>query len=193
MVLPQALLLPLALMPLYIFEPRYQQMLAHALENDRMFCIALMKPGITEATRSDQFYSTVGIGLIRACVGMENGTSNLILQGLNRVQITGWIQEEPFRIAQLKLLPSLDAESVESQALGAKVLELCSELKARGAQVSELLDKQLSQVNDPSALADIVSHTFVGDPFARQQLLEALSVPDRLRLLIAHLQQQLTA
>ena len=30
--------------PLHIFEPRYREMLVHALAHHRMFCVALLKP-----------------------------------------------------------------------------------------------------------------------------------------------------
>ena len=33
-----------ALLPLYIFELRFRQMLEHALQHHRMFCVALVKP-----------------------------------------------------------------------------------------------------------------------------------------------------
>ena len=43
------------MLPLFIFEPRYRAMLAHCLEQNRMFCVALMKPGVTEAAGPDDF------------------------------------------------------------------------------------------------------------------------------------------
>ncbi len=193
MTLPNALLLPFALLPITIYEPRYRKMLAYALEHDRMFCIALMKPGVTDAEEDEQFYQTAGIGLVRACVMRDDGVYNLILQGLVRVQLTGWVKVRPFRVARIVPLPNEPSASPETDALSAKVLELCSELKDKGAQVPTPIEKQLASIDDPSALADIVSHTFIRDPFARQQLLEDLSVPSRLRRLISRLQEELLA
>src|SRR5439155_10742953 len=68
MPLPGALLFPHALLPLYIFELRYRQMLKHALSHHRMFCVALIKPHCAEWQSSADFFHTVGVGLIRACV-----------------------------------------------------------------------------------------------------------------------------
>jgi Uncharacterized protein, similar to the N-terminal domain of Lon protease len=85
MPLPGAILFPHALLPLYIFEPRYRQMLTHALAHERMFCVALLRPERTEWKDEDDFFDVATIGLIRACVGRGDGTSNLILQGLQRV------------------------------------------------------------------------------------------------------------
>src|SRR5215471_18893756 len=50
MTLPNATLFPQALLPLYIFEPRYRQMLAEALHTNRMFSVAMQKPGNSRET-----------------------------------------------------------------------------------------------------------------------------------------------
>ncbi len=194
MVLPRALLFPHALLPLHIFEPRYRAMLAHALAGDRMFCIALKKPGVQEAQSADDFFQVGGIGLVRACVGNADGTSNLILQGLARVRFTGYTQERPFRIARLKAVRTEgDAGSVEIEALGAKVIELCREFKDRGVELPAPLEAHLVQLSNVDFLADLVAAQsfFVSDPFARQQLLETGSLAERLRLLIQYLHAEL--
>lgn len=187
MVLPGALLFPHALLPLYIFEPRYRAMLAHALAGARMFCVAMMRPGASEARRDSDFFPVAGVGLVRACVGKGDGTANLILQGLARVRLTGYRQTKPFRIADIEKIESEDSDSITAEALGAKVLELCQRFKEAGAQLPGQLDTFLSHLTDPGMLADLVAHTFVADPFERQQLLEEADVAARLRLLIRSL------
>ncbi|PYI88642.1 MAG: hypothetical protein DMF03_09985 [Verrucomicrobia bacterium] len=92
MPLPGALLFPHALLPLYIFEPRYREMLDHALARERMFCVTLIKPDRLQWKSPDDFFHVATIGLIRACVGRGDGTSNLILQGLQRVHFTDFVQ-----------------------------------------------------------------------------------------------------
>jgi Lon protease-like protein len=191
MVLPGALLFPHALLPLYIFEPRYREMLAYCLDGQRMFCVALMKPGVREALTEDQFFHVAGCGLVRACVGREDGTSNLILQGLRRVRFTGFASEEPFRIAKIEEIASQAGNPVETDALGAKVLELCQRLKERGLQLPGQLDTFLSHLTNLDMLADLVGHTFISDPFQRQKLLEEPLIPARLRLLIKLLAAEL--
>ena len=191
MVLPGAMLFPQALLPLYIFEPRYRAMLAHCLQGDRMFCVAMMKPGVGEATRPEHFFQIAGCGLVRACVGKEDGTSNLILQGLARVRFKGFVQEKPFRIAKIEPVASEDIDTIEAEALGAKVLELCNQFKERGEQLPGQLDQFLSHLTNLEMLADLVAHTFVSDPFSRQELLEETNVPARLRLLIRFLGAEL--
>ena len=190
MPLPGALLFPNALLPLHIFEPRYQQMLEYALRENRMFSVALIKPQRTQWKSTDDFFHTAGVGLIRACVGRGDGTSNLILQGLRRVRFSAFDQSEPFPIARIEPLESETSTTVETEALGAKVIELYSNLKTAGRQLPEKVDKYLENLNDMEMLADLMAATFVNDPMRRQQLLEELSLNRRLRLVIQYLREE---
>lgn len=190
MPLPGVLLFPHALLPLYIFEPRYQLMLEHALRGQRMFCIALVKPHRQQWKSTDDFFNVAGVGLIRACVGRGDGTSNLILQGLRRVRFHSFEQSDPFPIARIEPLKSTAAPSVETDALGAKVIEIYSKLKDNGRQLPEKVDRYLSHLGDAEVLADLMAATFINDPLRRQQILEALVVNQRLRLLIQYLREE---
>jgi Lon protease-like protein len=188
MPLPGALLFPHALLPLYIFEPRYRQMLKHALGHHRMFCVALLKPHCADWQSPADFFQTAGVGLIRACVERSDGTSNLILQGLERVRFADFEQEPAFPIATIERLESASDFSVETDALATKVLELYSNVKADGPrQLPPKVDRYLSDLSDPAMLADLVASTFVSDPLRRQRVLEELSINQRLRLVIQYL------
>jgi ATP-dependent Lon protease len=190
MVLPNALLFPNALLPLYIFEERYRSMLQFCLGHNRMFCIALMKSQVSDAVEDDDFFHVAGLGLIRACVGNDDGTSQLILQGLARVKFKNFVQQKPFRVAQIHELPSKAGNTVEAEALSAKVIEICRSLKEKTEGLENILNNQIAASANPEAVSDFIAQAFVRDPFQRQEILEELSVCRRLRLLISHLQQQ---
>lgn len=190
MPLPGALLFPRALLPIYIFEPRYRDMLDYALKHQRMISVALVRPEHAEWKSPDDFFNIAGVGLIRACVDRGDGTSNLILQGLERVRFTGFEQEFPFPIATIEPLESELVPSVETEALATKVIELYSALKGNGKQLPVKVDRYLSDLADPELLADLVASTFISDPLRRQRVLEELSINKRLRLMIQYLRDE---
>lgn len=190
MPLPGVLLFPNALLPLHIFEPRFRAMLAHALDDDRMLCIALVRPERQQWRTSDDFYPVSTVGLIRACVGRADGTSDLILQGIRRVKFSDFEQESPFPIARIKPLKTRTRLTVETDALAAKVLEFYSGLKESGRELPEKIDRYLTDMNDPEMLADLIASTFISDATRRQDLLEELDLNQRLRLLIQYLREE---
>jgi Lon protease-like protein len=191
MVLPNAVLFPHSLLPLHIFEPPYRQMLVHCLDGDRMFSIGLVRNGITEPESLEDIWPVAGVGLIRACVGNDDGTSNLVLQGLARVRLLDLTQEQPFRIAEIELLQPNRGNLIEAEALCVKVKELCAQIQKLGVRLPANLMKQMQQIDDPEVLADVVAAAFISEAQLRQQLLEASGVPDRLRLLIQLLRSQI--
>ena len=191
MPLPGAVLFPNALLPLYIFEPRYREMLEQALKRDRMFSVTLIKPSCPEWHAPEDFFHLATVGLIRACVGRGDGTSNLVLQGLHRVRFTSFEQETPFPLAKIDIVESENNATVETEALGEKVLELYRKLKRTERQLPPKVDRYLAQLGDLEMLADLVASTFVEDPLRRQRMLEEPSVNQRLRLLITSLQDEI--
>jgi Lon protease-like protein len=192
MPLPGAVLFPHALLPLYIFEPRYRDMLEHALRHDRMFSVALIKPSCPEWQAPEDFFHFATVGLIRACVGRNDGTSNLVLQGLHRVRFSSFRQETPFPIARIDIIESRNnTATVKTEALGEKVLELYRKLKRAERRLPPKVDRYLAQLGNLEMLADLVASTFVDDPLRRQRMLEESSLNQRLRLLITYLQDEI--
>src|SRR5437868_102828 len=123
MTLPNATLFPQALLPLYIFEPRYRQMLKDALHSSRMFSVAMQRPGTTREVPEP----VAGLGLIRVSVGHRDGTSHLILQGIARVQLKETVKYKPYRVQRIQTLETPPCDNVKVDALVAKVRELLEE------------------------------------------------------------------
>src|SRR3954463_3118867 len=98
MTLPDVAFFPQALMPLHIFEPRYRQMLRDVLATNRIFAVAgLDQRKMGKKSVSEPAHRIAGIGMVRACQENEDGTSNLLLQGLCRVEVGGIVTDAPYR------------------------------------------------------------------------------------------------
>jgi len=200
MTLPNATLFPQALLPLYIFEPRYRQMLADALRSDRMFSVAMQRPGSTRESPSP----VAGLGLIRVSVGHRDGTSHLILQGLARVELEETVRYRPYRVQRIRPIQSPPCDNVKVDALVAKLRELLEERINLGLPFpfpvmspgqgesnpapSAFSPKQilnyLDSITDPEQAADLVSCAVLPAAAQRQSILETVDVEARLRRLI---------
>jgi len=194
MTLPNATLFPQALLPLYIFEPRYRQMLADALHSNRMFSVAMRRPGSSRETP----LPVAGVGLIRVSVGHKDGTSHLILQGLARVELEEAVRYRPYRVQRIRPLPTPPCDSVAADALLAKVRELVRErfklglpFSFPGEQPPKFPAKEvigyLDSISNPEQAADLVSCAVLAGASERQAILEAVDVETRLRRLIQFL------
>lgn len=191
MTLPNATLFPQALLPLYIFEPRYRQMLADALHSNRMFAIAMQRPGSMREMPS----SVAGLGVIRVSVRHKDDTSHLILQGVARVELKQTVSYKPYRVQRIHAMETPPCDNVVADALLEKVRELLRERIELGLQTfpspggkeplpPEEILKYLDSLTDPEKAADLVSCAVLPGGPERQAILETVDVEDRLRQLI---------
>jgi Lon protease-like protein len=184
MTLPNTAFFPQALMPLHIFEPRYRQMLTDVLATNRLFAVAgLDLDRVDDPTRFEPPHRIGSVGIVRACQKNENGTSNLLLQGLCRVEIVKIVDDEPYRRIEIKALTSeAGATSKENQALRRELGRLLT-LKSKMAAVgSAEMAAFLKTVQDPEAFVDIAAFSLCDDVVLKQRLLETLDVHRRLKL-----------
>lgn len=201
MTLPNATLFPQALLPLYIFEPRYRQMLADALHSHRLFAVAMQRPGSTRETPS----TVAGLGLIRVSVRHKDDTSHLILQGIARVELGEVIRYKPYRLHRMRPLQTPPCDSVTVDALLAKLRALLQERvalklplappvvttkpqpEASASFSPEEILGYLDSLTDPEQTADLVSSAILPGGVERQAILETVDVESRLRRLIQFL------
>ena len=111
MTLPHATLFPQALLPLYIFEPRYRKMLADSLRGHRLFIVARQRPGCEREIPEP----VAGLGFIRVAVGHKDGTSHLVLQGLTRVRLERAVRYKPYRIQRIHPLQPKPCDTVAAR------------------------------------------------------------------------------
>lgn len=193
MTLPNTAFFPQALMPLHIFEPRYRQMLRDALASNRLFAVAgLDLDQISGPEHFEPPHRIASVGIIRACQKNDNGTSNLLLQGLCRVEIVKIVRDEPYRWIQIRAISSeAGASADENQALRrelSRLLNLKLKLAARGAGEMTAF---LKTVEDPEAFVDIAAFSLCEDTMLKQKLLETLDVHRRLKLFGAQLRTEI--
>ncbi|MEM9481982.1 MAG: LON peptidase substrate-binding domain-containing protein [Verrucomicrobiota bacterium] len=185
-------LFPHGILPLYIFEPRYRKMLASALDSHRMFCVATVSAEheVSKNGPDRPVYPYSTAGLIRACVGNEDGTSNLILQGIQRIHLKEWIHAEPFPLVKVEPVKSNGfPDEASGSRRGEELRTLVGDLATSGMPINEKLHESIKHVDDPEVLADLVAYNFVSSVEPRQALLATASVGERFDFLIAHLEK----
>jgi Lon protease-like protein len=183
MFLSEAALFPGCYLPLFIFEDRYRQMLQHALDTDRMFCI-----GTRIGSETEHILPWSTVGLIRACVRQPDGTSHLMLYGLRRVDLNGWRQKTPFAIAEVSPIePLCSVEPGELAKLRDTALSLVPRPEGANADMVKKLAQTLSETSCSERVCDMLSYFFVRDQEAVAKLLSEPDIAERYRLLIGEL------
>lgn len=179
MTLPNVAFFPQALLPLHIFEPRYCEMLVEVLASNRLMAVA----GVDPRAPAEAPCRVAGVGIIRACQGKDDGTSDLLLQGLCRVEVMGVAAEKPFRRIRVRALASEPGAAHEENQRSREELARLLRLKARlsTAEGAELA-RFLKTIEDPETFVDIAAFSLCESPELKQTLLETLDVHRRMGL-----------
>jgi ATP-dependent Lon protease len=168
-------------------------MLRDVLESNRIFAVACLDADAAD----EQFeppHRVACIGLVRACQKNENGTSNLLLQGLCRVAIESIVGEEPYRRIRIRALASAPGADPGENARLRLELSRLIKLKLRlSPGGSEGMTDLLKTVEDPEIFADIAAFNLCDDVPVKQKLLETLDVNRRLLLLLKVVRSEIDA
>lgn len=184
MVLSDCYLFPGCLLPLFIFEERYRLMLLEALRSTRMFCIGLRSPSHPSGILP---YSTAG--MIRACRKQPDGTSHLMLYGVQRVQFTGYSHDKPYVVANVVPVPTLPADPESLSALQSLALASLPQQKPACAEMIRTLRDKLIAMDDPAKVCDILTFQFVRRKEALDLLLAETCPITRYEILINELRR----
>jgi Lon protease-like protein len=183
--LPQTVFYPDTILPLHIFEPRYRQMVADALESGRKIGMILLKPGWEDNYYAAPAIATVGcVGKIENHIRLEDGKYNMALKGLSRFKIVGETEGKPYRLATIELLPEINDQNLTGSPSSQK-----EELIRHSHEYINLLpsgerfkkEMRLSTCKTLSHLTDQIAYQLNLTVEQKQKLLEEQDVLNRIK------------
>ena len=143
--LPSTVFYPGTPLPLHIFEPRYRQMTADALEGERKIGMVLLKPD-WEAAYFDrpEIFPMGCVGSIEKEIRHPDGKYNFTLVGLRRFRILREVDGKLYRCAEIDLL-----EEQNEQEIGEKPNVTRDGLVERYREFTSLIPKNNSLKEEP--------------------------------------------
>ncbi|HUY36193.1 MAG TPA: LON peptidase substrate-binding domain-containing protein [Pirellulales bacterium] len=189
--LPNLVLFPSVLQPLHVFEPRYRDLVAEALEGDKLVAMGILAPGWEPDYEGRPPLAPVAcLGRITTCQRMEGGRYNLLLVGLARV---GLVRELPptksFREAEVEVFEDHYPSKgfARRQDLQRRLLDEFKRLLPQSGPVHEPLEQLLAAEVPLGLFTDIMAYTINLGIQVKQQLLAERNVDQRAATLLAAL------
>jgi uncharacterized protein len=183
-------LVPGLVLPLHVFEPRYQILVQALLElpegAERRFGVIAIRSGREVGT--DGVRALYGMGCtaeLREVKPYPDGRYDLVTVGETRFRLVGLDEGAgtPYHTGMVEFVPEEDGDG-DVNALSARVTEGFAEYRERlGVEVTELPDQ-------PQVISYLVAAAVVLDLPERQGLLEQATTSDRLRAEIGLLRRE---
>ncbi len=194
--LRNSVLFPMSVVPINVGRPRSVR-LVQELDRDSALVgvVAQRDPNIVEPTFDELF--TVGtLARVVKVIRLNASSYSVVLNGLGRFHIVEPLGLEPYMRAVVERVTEVDDPSEDLQKLGTKLRESMREVLALMPNLPKETASILDNVREPGALADLVASNFpdeLAGVRVRQQVLEALSVRERVTLVSRMVERQLEA
>jgi Lon protease-like protein len=185
--LPGLVFFPRVMQPLHVFEPRYRQMTADALDDDRLIAMALPLPGWEEDYDGrPPLHPVCCIGKIATSQRLADGRYNLLLHGLSRARI---VAESPsdklYRVAQVQLLSEVPILCAEERRRWRQRLLAGAPQWFPGPAAEQVRTLCADDTIAPGVLCDMIAFALAQGIEFKQRLLEELDDEARLTALFA--------
>jgi len=183
--LPSLVLFPHTVQPLHIFEPRYRDMTADALADDRLIAMVLHQPGWEkDYDGRPNIHEVACLGRVIADQRLPDGRYNLLLQGIARVRILAErADDKRYRTAEVELMPD-SAPPKDEAALRSRLAELVLARFGTGEQERRHLETMFASDLSLGAMCDVLGFALPLTLDHKQALLKVSSVAARVASLI---------
>jgi Lon protease-like protein len=179
--LPQAVLMPGALLPLHVFEPRYRAMVRDALAGHQSIGVVQILEPLTRDDEGQPIIARIaGVGTIVDHVELPSGRFNIVLRGRARVALAELPFVPPYRRALATVLESVGASPTSSDV--AALVATATAFVALVRERDDSFEFRLPKLSDPGQLADHCAQHLLVDGRDRQRALDELDVSERVRL-----------
>ena len=187
--LPNVVLFPNVFLPLHVFEPRYRQMVADALTNDRLIGMVLLRPGWEREYEGRPAVYAVGCsGVISHVERLNDGRYNIVLRGLDRFRIVEEDHSRDYRRAIVEPLPETPLADGDRAALRQQRARL--EAMLAPGEGREGGDQRMPAAMSDEDLVNALAQYLDLDALEKQALLERHGLRSRAESLVELLEMK---
>ena len=166
-------------LPLHIFEERYKLMINRCMDESAPFGVVLIKSG-DEVGGEAEPHDVGTTARVAKVQRLRDGQLNLIALGRRRFRILVLDRSEAYLSADVEYLENTGADDESALAQAKRVAPLFTEHVRLVMAISSQWTREVSLPAEPARLADYVASQLEAPVEVKQQLLETLSVPERL-------------
>lgn len=153
------------------------------MDDNEVFLVSQKEINIDEPTTED-VYDVGTVATVKQMVKLPNGTNRVLVEGLYRASIDHITEGEEYYQADIIKLDDVHEDANEEEALMRTLLSQFEQYVKVSKKVSQETYNTVSDIDDPSHLADLISSHLPIKIKDKQSILEIENVKARLKHLI---------
>lgn len=171
---------PMMWLPLPVGQRRSIKLVEDNLPENRIIALITSKDQELEKPGPDQIHRIGTAAQVHRVLRTPDGTMRLLVQGMERIRVVEYVQEDPYLRARVEVIPEEIEENLELEAIMRAVQELFRQLIELEPQMPDELAVMAMNVENARQLAYLVAGSMRIDVDEAQRLLELDSIYDKL-------------
>src|SRR5437588_2180087 len=189
--LKDVVIYPFAVQPLGVGQERSIRLIDDVMRGDRLVVLVAQKSAEMEQAGPDDIFKIGTVSRVARMIRMPDGTIQIIVQGLERVDIGEFTQEKPYLAAHVTLKPDMQEDDKETEAIKRNVVSYFQRLVALVQNVPEGVAAATLNLEEPRQVVYVIATFMQMELELRQKLLELGSVRAKLENLSSYLRHEL--
>ncbi|MEO1639294.1 MAG: endopeptidase La [Pseudomonadota bacterium] len=183
---------PHMIVPLFVGREKSVRALEEVMQDDKQILLSSQIDPGQDDPDTDGIYQTGVLANVLQLLKLPDGTVKVLVEGRARVKITSFIGNDDFFEASCAYLEETEGDPAEVEAL----LRNVSAEFERYAKVKKNIPEEamaaVGEANEPAKLADLVAGHLGIEVDQKQELLETLSVGERLEKVFGMMQGEMS-
>ncbi len=189
--LKDTVVFPESVTPLAIGQERSIKLVEDVVSGERVLALVTVKEADIEQPGWDELYRVGTAAVVHKMIKVPDGTLRILVQGVRRIELDREVSDDPYLVGEFLELADELEETPEVEALTRNVQNLFARVIGLVPYLPEELQLAAANVDDPSALCNLVASTLRLKTAEKQRLLELTAVEARLREVSAILNREL--
>ena len=181
MPLRNTVLFPQQVIPIYIGREKSLKLVNSLGKESKRIVVVAQEDGSVEDPRPEDLYSYGTLAVVLKVFDMPDNSKSAIVQGVERVKILSYVENDPFYRAVVEEIevPNPSSDDLELDALTKKLRGSFSELIQVAPNLTEEHSGMLSNIQNPARLADRVISLLTVPNAEKQAILEEMDIKKR--------------
>ncbi len=182
---------PFAIQPLGVGQERSIRLIDDVMHGNRLVVLVAQKSAELDQAGPDDVFKIGTVSRIGRIFRMPDGTIQIAVQGLERVDIGEFTQEKPYLMAHVTNRPDVQEEDNETEAIKRNVINYFQRLVGLVQNVPEGVAAATLNLEEARQVVYVIATFVQMDLELRQKLLELDSVREKMQQLSTFLAHEL--
>jgi ATP-dependent Lon protease len=182
---------PGMVVPLFVGRPKSMNALNAAMKEDKQIFLITQKNATEETPTIDNLYRIGVMANILQLLKLPDGTLKVLVEGVKRFELLGLNNEESFLTGDIQQVESDESLDNDGVVLVRTIQERFQDYADLKKKIPSEVQKSIQKTTEPNRLVDTISANLKLGIEEKQQLLEILSINDRLEHILSTIETEI--